>query len=677
MKYTSLRDYSDLTEAERLVNMQKGIWKFFCEDLEKYGLAEREGQQNMALDIGDAIEKQNHLIVEAGVGIGKSFAYIVPLLLFHKQFKRPIIISTSTITLQEQLVDDINFISDKINYHIRIIVAKGQTHYVCQKRVNELQDSAFKEHILNEISCAHIEHKDFSGNITSEQWEKISIVNYGKKNCENCIYSQTCYFGLLRKEMKNTNQIVVCNHDLLTVHLHKSKWGNSGLLPVHTPIMVIDEAHNLEEKVRSSLTAKYTINKIMNIVETSAYATNKRGTSIDGNIASLRESLVKLYADFNDQVLQQINEKREQIDTGRFSIEKTPEIAGLIVTVTDLLHLLNDDIQIHLRNNINEQQDIAVEELFELSEVIQIVRNGTDSIIWLEKPSVQKGSLALCFCPEDIPSKIKQLYFSDSSISLLTSATLTNQRTGSCEDMYRYLVNNIGFPLKTHNGILGYLADPKLSPFSYDKNAMIYYATDLPHPRKEKADFLKKGSVRIVELLKLTNGRALVLFTSKADMDTVYEQLKSQNLPYNILISNQGASQESILSKFKAETTSVLLGTGSFWEGINIVGNSLTNVIIFRLPFPVPDPIITSKCARAKDPLLDVLTPEMIISLNQGIGRLIRSETDVGVISIIDPRLSDINKAPYVDVVWESLPIKNRTNDLSVLNDFLRSLSIC
>lgn len=134
LNYSDLWDYSGLTESERLKQMQNGIWKFFCEDIEKYGLVGREGQENIALDIGEAIENKQHLIVEAGVGIGKSFAYIVPLLLFHKQFKRPLIISTSTITLQEQLSDDIKQISDALNYPIQVVIAKGQTHYICHKR---------------------------------------------------------------------------------------------------------------------------------------------------------------------------------------------------------------------------------------------------------------------------------------------------------------------------------------------------------------------------------------------------------------------------------------------------------------------------------------------------------------------------------------------------------------
>jgi ATP-dependent DNA helicase DinG len=192
----------------------------------------------------------------------------------------------------------------------------------------------------------------------------------------------------------------------------------------------------------------------------------------------------------------------------------------------------------------------------------------------------------------------------------------------------------------------------------------------MPHPTRQRDEFIAEGCKQIVELLKISNGRALILFTAKSDMESVHKQLLAERLPYKILKANNGASQERVLNEFRSDYTSVLLGTGAYWEGINLVGETLTNVIIFRLPFPVPDPIIDEKCSRAKNKLLDVMTPEMVIKLNQGVGRLIRSERDVGIISIIDPRLSDTSRFPYREIVWDSLPIKNRTSDIDVLKEF-------
>ena len=154
----------------------------------------------------------------------------------------------------------------------------------------------------------------------------------------------------------------------------------------------------------------------------------------------------------------------------------------------------------------------------------------------------------------------------------------------------------------------------------------------------------------------------------------VYSILSEKNLPYKILMQQPGSSQDKVLNEFKEDTNSVLLGTGAYWEGISIEGKSLSNVIIFRLPFPVPDPIIEYKCSVAKDALMDVRVPEMIIKLKQGIGRLIRNFTDTGIVCIIDRRLRDEPPERYHDITWDSLPIKNRTSSLDELRKFYEGL---
>ncbi len=220
------------------------------------------------------------------------------------------------------------------------------------------------------------------------------------------------------------------------------------------------------------------------------------------------------------------------------------------------------------------------------------------------------------------------------------------------------------------------MPEPKPSPFLYDKNAMIYYCDDLPHPTKEHTAFVEDGVDRLIEVLNISHGKALILFTAKTDLEEVYELLKQRDLPYKILIQQPGSSQDRVLSEFRENINSVLLGTGSYWEGIDIKGKSLSNLVIFRLPFPVPEPIIDDKVSLAKNGLMDVLVPEMIIKLKQGIGRLIRSFSDKGIVSLIDPRLSDNFPQPYHDVVWNSLPIHNRTTNLDKLRSFYNGLKI-
>ena len=254
----------------------------------------------------------------------------------------------------------------------------------------------------------------------------------------------------------------------------------------------------------------------------------------------------------------------------------------------------------------------------------------------------------------------------------MASATLTNSATGDVDDQYAYFVNNTGFAGYAD----GTLSVPKPSPFPYDEHAMVYYSSDLPHPTHEHDLFMKKGIERVVDLLRISNGRALILFTAKTDMDEVYLKLKAMNLPFKILKQQASSSQDKILKEFRENENSVLLGTGAYWEGISIEGKSLSHVIIFRLPFPTPDPIIDYKAAEAEDSLMDVLVPEMVIKLKQGIGRLIRNYTDKGIVSIIDSRLRDERRTRYHDIAWDALPIKNRTDDIVVIRNFYNNLHI-
>lgn len=210
--------------------------------------------------------------------------------------------------------------------------------------------------------------------------------------------------------------------------------------------------------------------------------------------------------------------------------------------------------------------------------------------------------------------------------------------------------------------------------YPYDEHSMIYYCDDLPHPTKEHEAFIEQGVQRLLEVLDISGGKALVLFTAKTDMEAVYSILSQKELSYKILMQQPGSSQDQVLNEFKENTNSVLLGTGAYWEGISIEGKSLSNVVIFRLPFPVPDPIINYKASIAKDALMDVNVPEMVIKLKQGIGRLIRNFTDTGIVCIIDPRLRDDPAERYHDIAWTSLPIKNRTKSLDMLRKFYESL---
>ena len=256
--------------------------------------------------------------------------------------------------------------------------------------------------------------------------------------------------------------------------------------------------------------------------------------------------------------------------------------------------------------------------------------------------------------------------FGDSGLPvILTSATITSGKNEDYIKNYTYFINNTGF--QTERSLV---CEPKISPFNYDEHAKIYYTEHMPHPTREREKFIEEGIQEIIKLLQISNGKSLILFTAKTDMQAVYDKLQKENLPFKILMQQGNAKQAETLEMFRNDTNSVLLGTGSYWEGINIEGVSLSHVIIFKLPFPVRGPIIDYKYEQSKDGLMEVSVPEMVIKLKQGIGRLIRSENDKGIVSIIDSRVGERSKAPYKQIIWESLPIKSKTNKIEEIAAF-------
>lgn len=176
-----------------------------------------------------------------------------------------------------------------------------------------------------------------------------------------------------------------------------------------------------------------------------------------------------------------------------------------------------------------------------------------------------------------------------------------------------------------------------------------------------------------VRILEISKGKALILFTAKSDMIEVYDGLKDR-VSYKVLMQSGNASQSEMIAEFKKDINSVLLGTGTYWEGISVEGVALSNLIIFRLPFPVPEPIIDYKTSISQNGLMEVLVPEMIIKLKQGIGRLIRSEKDFGIVSIIDSRVGEKSKNQYKQEIWKALPIKNRTSNIEAVKRFYQTL---
>ena len=667
------------TPAERkkrrkaaLYSMSEKVSTFFWDVAPQKGFEMRDGQQDMSFEIVDALINDQHFAVEAGVGIGKSFGYLVPLMLYSKTVGRPVIVATSTIALQEQLRRDIQDVMPLLGLNMNVILAKGQTHYLCRKKADEYMskpDVSIPDALKEGIEKGLQDRKDFPETLSQSIWDKVNVQRFSKRSCGAC--EKKCLYYEIRSRLSYADGIILCNQDFLTSHLMKVRRGQDGLINRDADLIVVDEAHNLEDKVRSATTERVNQGFLLSLIRS---AVNELKSSERSNVQRENQEAQKAIQSFfsclKDQMQAQINESQQDMRyADRFFFDGHSKSISLLNEMMSAIKDLSTSIQIFASYDFQRSRSFsASDDLDAYSDSLSELCSSIDKmLIWIER----KGTNAeLVYCPKNTKDIISRLYFDGSERTILTSATLTNANHGSLEERYSYFLSNTGFPTNEH----GCLSEPKPSPYPYDEHSMIYYCTDLPHPTREHDAFIEQGVERLIEVLNISEGKALVLFTAKTDMEEVHTILTQRNLPYKILMQQAGSSQDKVLHEFKENTNSVLLGTGAYWEGISIEGKSLSNVVIFRLPFPVPDPIIEYKASIADDALMEVRVPEMIIKLKQGIGRLIRNYTDTGIVCIIDRRLRDDPAERYHDITWDSLPIKNRTSDLNELRKFYEGL---
>lgn len=675
----NLNSISILTTARKRRNetfygLGEKVHDFFWQDNHSItNFEHRPGQQDMAYEILEAMKERQHIVIEAGVGIGKSYAYLVPLMLYNADNQKPVIIATSTIALQEQLLGDVKRLQPLLGISSRkqdVILAKGQTHYLCYKRFNEYASDPkadLLKKLRKSILSGSAERRDFRFPIPDKTWNKINISQYGQLACDGC--TQECRYKRIRASLRSTHGIVICNQDFLTAHLNALQH-DKGLINDLAEYVVIDEAHNLEEKVRNSTTLRINQASILSTIDAAFKSVpSPNRIFVQDDAAVVRESVLSFFKCLRKDVEQQIMLSMQDMNyADRFFYNGNEVSEQHLYKMIKRISNFSTSVEIYSsfsnRRDSDESGSDALDRL--ASNLNEIKEDAENKLFWIERKGL---SFDLVYCPKNTRTIIQRLFFSGRIRTIMTSATLTTEGVMSLEAKYAYFIQNTGFPQKD-----GILSEPKQSPFPYDTNAMIYYCDDLPHPTKEHDAFIQMGIERLIEVLDISKGKALVLFTAKTDMEKVYAALTERELPYHILMQGVGSSQEAILKEFREDTDSVLLGSGAYWEGIDIQGKSLSNLVVFRLPFPVPDPIIEYKASIAKDSLMDVRVPEMIIKLKQGIGRLIRSKSDTGIVSIIDPRLRDSPATKYRAITWASLPIHNRTNSLEVLRRFYDQL---
>ena len=626
------------------------------------GYESRPQQLDMAHAVAKAITTQQHLVVEAGTGVGKSFAYLVPAILAATQSRKPngerrrIVISTHTIALQEQLIaKDIPFLNAILPVEFSAVLVKGRSNYISLRRMQGAMERAGSQFDSEPMAQLKQIRKwseetgdgslaDLSFRPLTEVWEEVQS-EHGNCLGKRCSTYNDCLYYRARRRVWNAD-ILVVNHAMFFSDLALRREGAS-VLPDYD-VAIFDEAHTVEEVAGAHLGISitnaqlvYNYNKLYN-------DRTQKGILLHHQLKEAQQLVVRLRyvtGDFFDSV----QHWREQYakSNGRvrnpLPLEDTisPELNELSRIIRNYAETLkSEEQQVELRASAERLQSLAITLKAWLKQEME------DAVYWIESTGRDRG-LKLMSSPIDVGPVLRDQLFAEVPSVILTSATLSVGQ------------QDFGF-LRTRLGMTQ--ADElKLgSPFNYREQVRLVLADQMPDPSTEAAKYDEALIPRIQKHVLETQGRAFVLFTSYRSLKQCADRLTRWFVQQNmtLLCQGDGTNRTQLLDRFKKEERAVLFGTESFWQGVDVPGDALQNVIITKLPFSVPDhPLLEARVERIREnggnPFMDYQVPEAAIKLRQGFGRLIRSATDHGQVVILDPR---IRTKRYGKLFLDSLP---------------------
>jgi ATP-dependent DNA helicase DinG len=612
----------------------------------------RAGQLEMAEAVESALVDGRHLIVEAGTGTGKTLAYLVPAILSGKR----VVVSTGTKNLQEQLFfKDIPFLQKHFPRPISACYMKGRSNYLCRQKLYDAE----REPILSgleEVADYQVvrdwEQKTETGDRAeirtlpehSSAWAKLDA---RRDLCtgQKCPQFERCFLTLMHQRAFESD-IIIVNHHLFFADLAvKARIEESeGIIPAYDAV-IFDEAHDMEDVAGQYFgtgVSSYQFEELMRDVTAVTRRKSVSSAELDRILLSVGDHALQFFSVFGET-----DGRRGFTGQAAFLKEYNDEYTSLVLA----LELLGTHLK--LVKGAPEELIPLVRRTEEIAGAIKFFMDGSDKshVYWTER---RGRGYFLQATPIDVASLLQERLFDKVNTVVMTSATL------AVSGKFDFAEKRLGVRYARS------LAVP--SHFDYQTQALLYVPQHLPDPRSPA--FTAKAAEEIVSILKLSRGRAFVLFTSYSQMRLIYDRV-SLDIEYETLIQGTGP-RSALLHEFTSTPNCVLFATSSFWQGVDVPGEQLSCVIIDKLPFAVPsDPVVEARVRRIReaggDPFYEYQIPQAAISLKQGFGRLIRGRSDRGVLAILDNR---ITRQRYGQVFFDSLPDYAFSTRLSAVESF-------
>ncbi|MCE5257101.1 MAG: ATP-dependent DNA helicase DinG [Spirochaetaceae bacterium] len=646
----------------------------------------RPSQIAMTQDVSSVFNQGGILAAEAGTGVGKSFAYLVPALAWALGNDEKVVISTATINLQDQLFSkDLPLVSSIFRKKPKAVLIKGRGNYICRRRLSEVleeeglflaEDSPIRKIASWDERGGSGDRADLSFHVDDSIWNTICSES---DNCLSirCPHRESCHIIKVRKDCADA-QILIVNHHLLFADIasrkHSSGTEQTSILPAYNAL-VVDEAHSIESSATSLFTESFSrfglyrkLARLSRKKRNREYGLLQRLSliqEIDAKIIISIENLVKdSFAAFSDLEAMAIGLIRQE--NSLWIREKTDEVAtslceplgkverNLLSITETLTAALASLPEMRAQDAVVLETQIALRSINELADTIAQFKDfetHKDTIFWIEKSRTSQKEIYITFneTPLSVATLLGASLFGKIRTVVCTSATLT------VSESFDFWMKPIGIDRRRED------VSTKIysSPFPFSTNALLAIDQTAPNPQRNKEQFKAYVGDAVISLLKASRGRALVLFTSYELLASSFEQAKPVMESMGITCLRQGMDERSrLLTMFKNDISSVLFATDSFWEGIDAPGETLSMVIMTKLPFRVPsDPVQEARSqavdAAGGNSFMEISVPEAIIKFKQGFGRLIRHSFDRGIVVTLDPRLVT---ARYGQLFVASLP---------------------